>query len=113
MGIRADEWSIGMDRTEKAEAVSSLNATLSSAASVVVVRNLGMTVAQSTVLRQQMRDAGADFRVTKNRLAKIALDGTSYTGIGELLTGPTALATSTDPVSAAKRSEEHTSESSH
>src|SRR3546814_5046701 len=76
-----------------------------------------------------MRDAGADFRVTKNRLAKIALDGTSYTGIGELLTGPTALATSTDPVSAAKiavefaktndkleivgggmRSEEHTSE---
>lgn len=91
-----------MDRTEKAEAVSSLNATLASAASVVVVRNLGMTVAQSTVLRQQMRDAGADFRVTKNRLAKIALDGTSYTGIGELLTGPTALATSTDPVSAAK-----------
>ena len=91
-----------MDRTEKAEAVSSLNATLSSAAAVVVVRNLGMTVAQSTVLRQQMRDAGADFRVTKNRLAKIALDGTSYTGIGELLTGPTALATSTDPVSAAK-----------
>src|SRR3546814_15798392 len=102
MGIRADEWSIGMDRTEKAEAVSSLNATLSSAASVVVVRNLGMTVAQSTVLRQQMRDAGADFRVTKNRLAKIALDGTSYTGIGELLTGPTALATPTAPVSAAK-----------
>ena len=76
-----------MDRTEKAEAVSSLNATLASAASVVVVRNLGMTVAQSTVLRQQMRDAGADFRVTK---------------IGELLTGPTALATSTDPVAAAK-----------
>src|SRR3546814_779614 len=94
--------SIGMERTEKAEAVSSLNATLGSAAAVVVVRNLGMTVAQSTVLRQQMRDAGADFRVTKNRLAKIALDGTSYTGIGELLTGPTALATSTDPVSAAK-----------
>jgi large subunit ribosomal protein L10 len=91
-----------MDRTEKAEAVSSLNATLANAASVVVVRNLGMTVAQSTVLRQQMRDAGADFRVTKNRLAKIALDGTSYGGIGELLTGPTALATSTDPVAAAK-----------
>ncbi len=91
-----------MDRTEKAEAVSSLNATLGSAAAVVVVRNLGMTVAPSTVLRQQMRDAGADFRVTKNRVAKIALDGTSYTGIGELPTGPTALATSTDPVSAAK-----------
>lgn len=91
-----------MDRTEKAEAVSSLNATLSSAASVVVVRNLGLTVAQSTVLRQQMRDAGAEFRVTKNSLAKIALDGTPYAGISDLLTGPTALATSADPVAAAR-----------
>ncbi len=91
-----------MDRAQKAEAVASLNATLSSAASVVVVRNLGLTVAQSTDLRQKMRDAGASFRVTKNRLAKIALDGTAYTGIGDMLTGPTALATSTDPVAAAK-----------
>ena len=91
-----------MDRTEKAEAVSSLNATLSDAASVVIVRNLGLTVAQSTVLRQQMRDAGASFKVTKNRLAKIALDGTPYTGLGEFLTGPTAIASSTDPVAAAK-----------
>src|SRR3546814_18170625 len=113
MGIRADEWSIGMDRTEKAEAVSSLNATLSSAASVVVVRNLGMTVAQSTVLRQQMRDAGADFRVTNNRLAKIALDCTSYTGLGELLTGPTDLATPTDPASDAKIAVEFAKTNNH
>ena len=91
-----------MDRTEKAEAVSSLNATLSNAAAVVIVRNLGLTVAQSTVLREQMRNAGASFKVTKNHLAKIALDGTPYTGIGDLLTGPTAIAASTDPVSAAK-----------
>ena len=91
-----------MDRTEKAEAVSSLNATLANAASVVVVRNLGMTVAQSTALRNKMREAGASFKVTKNRLAKIALEGTPYSGIGDMLTGPTGLATSTDPVSAAK-----------
>ena len=91
-----------MDRAEKAEAVSALNATLSNAASVVIVRNLGLTVAQSTVLRQQMRDAGASFKVAKNRLAKIALDGTAYTGIGDLLTGPTAIAASTDAVAAAK-----------
>ena len=91
-----------MDRAQKAEAVSALNATLSNAASVVIVRNLGLTVAQSTVLREQMRNAGASFKVTKNRLAKIALDGTSYTGISDLLTGPTAIATSTDPVAAAK-----------
>lgn len=91
-----------MDRAQKAEAVSTLNATLSSAGSVVIVRNLGLTVAQSTALRQQMRDAGASFKVTKNRLAKIALDGTAYTGLSDMLTGPTALATSTDPVAAAK-----------
>ena len=91
-----------MDRAQKAEAVSALNATLSNAASVVIVRNLGLTVAQSTVLRQQMRDAGASFKVSKNRLARIALDGTPYTGIGDLLTGPTALASSADPVAAAK-----------
>jgi large subunit ribosomal protein L10 len=91
-----------MDRAEKAELVSTLNATLGQAAAVVVVRNLGLTVAQSTVLRQQMRDAGASIRVTKNRLAKIALEGTAYTGISDLLTGPTALATSADPVAAAK-----------
>lgn len=91
-----------MDRAEKAELVSTLHATLGQAASVVVVRNLGLTVAQSTALRQQMRDAGASFRVTKNRLAKIALEGTAYTGLSDLLTGPTALATSADPVAAAK-----------
>ncbi len=91
-----------MDRAEKAEAVATLNTTLSAAGAVVVVRNLGMTVAQSTALRQKMRDAGASFRVTKNRLAKIALDGTAYGGIGGYLTGPTALAVSADPVTAAK-----------
>jgi large subunit ribosomal protein L10 len=92
----------GMNRSEKAEAVTQLNAALSEAASVVIVRNLGLTVAQSTVLRQQMRDAGASYKVAKNRLAKIALDGTQYTGLADLLTGPTAVASATDPVVAAK-----------
>jgi large subunit ribosomal protein L10 len=69
---------------------------------VVVTRNLGLTVAQSTDLRLKMRDAGAQFKVAKNRLALIALEGSRYQPIGELLKGPTALATSTDPVAAAK-----------
>jgi large subunit ribosomal protein L10 len=69
---------------------------------VVVTRNLGMTVAQSTVLRQKMREAGATYKVTKNRLAKIAIEGTDYAGISDLLTGPVGLATSSDPVTAAK-----------
>ena len=91
-----------MDRNEKADVVAQLHETLSGAAAVVVTRNLGLTVAQSTVLRNKMRDAGASYKVTKNRLAKIALEGTPYTGLGELLTGPTGLGTSSDPVAAAK-----------
>ncbi len=91
-----------MDRNEKAESVASLHATLSQAGAVIITRNLGMTVAQSTALRTKMRDGGASFKVAKNRLAKIALADTPYTGISDMLTGPTALATSTDPVSAAK-----------
>jgi large subunit ribosomal protein L10 len=68
----------------------------------VVTRNHGLTVAQVTDLRNKMRDAGASFKVTKNRLARIALEGTPYQPIGEMLTGPTAFATSADPVAAAK-----------
>ena len=69
---------------------------------VVVTRNLGMSVAQSTALRAKMRDAGASYKVAKNRLATLALKDTAYTGLEEYLTGPTALATSSDPVAAAK-----------
>jgi large subunit ribosomal protein L10 len=91
-----------MDRSQKTEAVAELKSTFEQVAVVVVTRNLGLTVAQSTQLRTKMRDAGASYKVSKNRLAKIALDGTDYAGISDLLTGPTALATSTDPVAAAK-----------
>ena len=91
-----------MDRAEKAEAVAELNRTFAQVKVVVVTRNLGMTVAQSTRLRNAMRDAGATFKVAKNKLAKIALDGTDYGSLGEMLTGPVGLAASVDPVAAAK-----------
>lgn len=91
-----------MDRAQKTEAVAELNRTFSEVGVVVVTRNLGMTVAQSTTLRNRMRDAGAAYKVSKNRLARIALDGTDYTGLSDMLTGPVGLATSTDPVAAAK-----------
>ena len=91
-----------MDRSQKSEAVAELNRTFKEVGVVVVTRNLGMTVAQSTQLRTRMREAGASYKVSKNRLAKIALEGTDYAGLADLLTGPTALATSTDPVAAAK-----------
>jgi large subunit ribosomal protein L10 len=91
-----------MNRSEKTDAVAALNATFSEAAVVVVTRNLGLTVAQSTDLRNKMRDAGAVYKVAKNSLAKIALKDTQYESVSDLLTGPVALATSADPVAAAK-----------
>ena len=91
-----------MDRSQKTDAVAELNANFRKVGVVVVTRNLGLTVAQSTVLRGKMRDAGASYKVSKNKLAKIALEGTDYAGLSDLLTGPVALATSADPVAAAK-----------
>jgi large subunit ribosomal protein L10 len=91
-----------MDRSQKAEAVAALNATFNEVGVVVVTRNLGMTVAQTTALRTKMRDAGASFKVSKNSLAKLAIANTDYAGIDDILTGPVALATSVDPVAAAK-----------
>ncbi len=91
-----------MDRAQKAAAVAELNRTFSEVGVVVVTRNHGMTVAQSTQLRNKMREAGASYKVSKNRLAKIALDGTDYLSLGDMLTGPVGLASSIDPVAAAK-----------
>jgi len=91
-----------MDRAQKTELVSELNRTFGEVGVVVITRNLGMTVAQSTDLRTKMRAAGASYKVAKNRLAKIAAEGTDYAVLADLLTGPTALATSADPVAAAK-----------
>ncbi|HEX8415802.1 MAG TPA: 50S ribosomal protein L10 [Sphingomicrobium sp.] len=91
-----------MDRAQKAAAVAELNRSFSEAGVVVVTRNLGLTVAQSTDLRNRMRAAGASYKVSKNKLAKIALDGTDYLSLGDMLTGPVGLATSNDPVAAAK-----------
>ena len=91
-----------MDRTEKREFVSTLAAVFADTSMVVVTQNKGLTVAEVTVLRQRMRAAGATFKVAKNRLAVLALDGTSFASIAPLLKGPTALAWAHDPVAVAK-----------
>ena len=91
-----------MDRSQKADSVAQLSDVFKEAGVVVITRNLGMSVAQSTDLRTKMRDAGAAYKVAKNSLAKLALKDTDYVGLDEYLTGPTALAYSTDPVAAAK-----------
>jgi large subunit ribosomal protein L10 len=102
LGFAREMFGVGMDRSQKADLVEALKSVFAETSVVVVTRNLGLTVAQSTDLRLKMRDAGAQFKVTKNSLALIALQGSQYSPLGELLTGPTALATSGDPVAAAK-----------
>jgi large subunit ribosomal protein L10 len=91
-----------MDRSQKADAVAALNATFKEVGVVVITRNLGMSVEQTTALRVKMREAGASFKVSKNSLAKLAIADTDYAQLAEHLTGPVALGTSVDPVAAAK-----------
>lgn len=91
-----------MDRSQKADSVAALNAVFNEVGVVVVTRNLGLSVGQSTALRSKARDVGASYKVAKNRLAKLAIKDTQYEGLEEFLTGPTALAWSADPVAAAK-----------
>ncbi len=91
-----------VDRAEKAQAVAELNGVFTKASVVVVAHYSGLTVAQLQRLRKQAGEQGASVQVAKNRLAKIALDGTSVASIGSLLKGPTLIAYSDDPVAAPK-----------
>ena len=91
-----------MDRAEKKEAVAALNEVFKATSVVVVAHYSGLSVAQMQRLRKQMREAGARVQVAKNRLVKIALEGTPSTSISGLMTGPTLIAYSDDPVAAPK-----------
>jgi large subunit ribosomal protein L10 len=93
---------IGVDRAQKQKLVENLQQDLASTACVVVTHQSGLSVAEVTQLRRQIRSAGASFRVTKNRLAKRAVTGTPFESLASLFTGPTAIAFSRDPVAAAK-----------
>ncbi len=91
-----------MDRAKKEALVESLRRTFSDTTLVVVTHYRGLNAAEIGKLRRGMREAGAEFRVTKNRLARLALVGTPYETIADLFDGPTAIAYSDDPVAAAK-----------
>ncbi len=91
-----------MDRTQKEELVAEMHQTFSGAAVVVVTHYSGLTVAEISGLRAKMREQGASFTVTKNRLTRLALEGTPYQGLSDLFHGPTAIAYSDDPVAAPK-----------
>ena len=87
-----------MLRGEKVEIVDGMRRLFSDTGVVVLTHYRGLSVPEATDLRRQMRAAGAGFRVTKNRLARIAVEGTPFEPLSELLTGPTAIAYSADPV---------------
>ena len=91
-----------MDRAAKKELVAELNGIFRDTNVVVVAHYSGLTVSQMQNLRRQMKQAGAAVKVAKNRLAKIALEGTGAAVIGPLLKGPTVIAYSRDPVAAPK-----------
>ena len=91
-----------MDRAEKKEQVAELGDLFRKTSVVVVAHYSGLTVAQMQSLRKQMRAAGASVQVAKNRLAKIALEGTDVASVAALLKGPTLIAYSDDPVAAPK-----------
>lgn len=96
-----------MDRAQKQQLAESLHQDLAETVCLVVTHQTGLSVAEVTQLRRQMRSAGARYRVTKNRLARRALEGTPFAGLAPLFSGPTAIAFSHDPVAAAKAAVEY------
>ena len=99
-----------MDRAQKREMVDELGQIFAQSGSIVVTQYAGLSVAEMTDLRRRMRQAGALFKVTKNRLAKIALDQTERAVAAHLFTGPTGIAFGEDPVAAPKVATEYAKE---
>ncbi len=91
-----------MDRAAKKALVSNLHGVLKDTGVVVVAHNTGMVAAQSAEFRRRLKEAGGTVKVAKNKLAQLALKDTDAEGISKLLTGPTILAYSKDPIAAAK-----------
>ena len=91
-----------MKRSEKKDFVSNLKNDLDQSSAVIVAEYSGLTVAESVSLRKEMRSNGAKFKVTKNRLTKLAIAETNFKDISDLFKGPTAIAFSDDPIAPAK-----------
>ncbi len=97
---------MGMTRADKQDQIAWLNDKFANSGIVVVTQNEGLTVAQMTTLRDNLRNEDAGFKVVKNTLAKLGAKGTDYESIVDLFTGPVAIAFSQDPVAAAKITQE-------
>lgn len=91
-----------MNREEKTELLNMLHEVFSNAESVVITEYLGLTVSEADELRNKVRDAGASLRVTKNRIARLAVKDTKFEGLADLFKGPVAMAYANDPIAACK-----------
>ena len=87
-----------MKRSDKKDFVQNLKEDLNNSSSVIVAHYAGLSVKEIDDLRKAMRDNGAKFKVTKNRLTKLALADTQYESITDLFSGPTAIAYSNDSI---------------
>ena len=91
-----------MNRKQKEELVGSLHQTFLNSKSVIVTHISGLTVSETTILRSNMRDANCRFKVTKNKIVKLALKKTKFEHLDSLFTGPTAIGSSEDAIAPAK-----------
>ena len=87
-----------MNREEKTELLAELNGIFKEAESVVLAEYIGLTVAEAEALRKKIREAGASLRVTKNRIARLALKDTKFEGLADLFKGPVVMAYASDPI---------------
>lgn len=94
--------SVKVLEAKKAE-VAAISERLQNACAGVIVDYRGINVADDTVLRKELREAGVEYTVTKNTMIQLAIKGTELEGLSECLEGTTALATSTDDYVAAAR----------
>ena len=91
-----------MNREEKTELLNEMNSVISGSEAVVISHYRGLTVAEMGELRKKARELGAELRVTKNRITRLALKGTKFEALDDLFKGPTIMAYSSDPISACK-----------
>ena len=91
-----------MNRTEKTQYIADLNEAFKASTVVVIAHYKGLTVAEMTNLRRKTREAGVRIKVTQNRLTKLSLKETTFSGLTDLFVGPTIVAFSADPVAPAK-----------
>lgn len=99
-----------MNREEKSELLSLLNDVFSKAESVVLAEYKGLTVAEADALRNKIREAGASIRVTKNRIAKLAVKDTNFENLADMFKGPIIMAYAPDPIAACKACVEYAKE---